>query len=66
MYAIAIALNVSEAWLMGYDDVSMERDAPVVIYDSGREDEFAKLFQKLTTEQQSLIIAQIKGILSNQ
>ncbi|MBP3369458.1 MAG: helix-turn-helix transcriptional regulator [Oscillospiraceae bacterium] len=33
---------------------------------SGRTVEFVTLFEKLTAEQQALIVSQIKGILSNQ
>lgn len=60
---IARHLNVSPAWLFGYD-VAM--DAPTTNDDSGRTAEFVKLFSQLTAEQQHLIISQIKGILSNQ
>lgn len=65
-YLIANALNVSEAWLMGYN-VSMERETtPVSSEEDGRVGEFVGLFGQLTAEQQALIIAQIKGILSAQ
>ena len=65
-YLIANALNVSEAWLMGYN-VSMERETtPVSLEEDGRVGEFVGLFGQLTAEQQALIIAQIKGILSAQ
>ncbi|WP_300611228.1 helix-turn-helix domain-containing protein [uncultured Oscillibacter sp.] len=65
-YLIATALNVSEAWLMGYN-VSMEREtAPASLEEDGRVGEFVGLFGQLTAEQQALIIAQIKGILSAQ
>lgn len=62
---LGMALNVSEVWLMGYD-VPMEREMPVTDKGNGRSVEFIELFQLLTTEQQSLVISQIKGILSNQ
>ena len=65
-YLIASALNVSEAWLMGYN-VSIEREiTPASLEEDGRMREFIGLFSQLTAEQQSLIIAQIKGILSTQ
>lgn len=64
-YMIAKALNVSEAWLMGFD-VPMERKAPASPEESERIKEFADVFGKLTAEQQALIISQIKGILSDQ
>lgn len=62
VYLIARALNVSEAWLMGFD-VPMEKKTPASPEESERIREFSELFGKLTPEQQSLIIAQIKGIL---
>lgn len=61
---LGLALDVSEAWLMGLD-VPMERKiAPASLEEDGRTEEFVGLFGQLTAEQQSLIIAQIKGILS--
>lgn len=62
---LGMALGVSEVWLMGYD-VPMERETPITEKDDGRTAEFIELFQLLTKEQQSLVIYQIKGILSNQ
>lgn len=60
------ALGVSEAWLMGFD-VSPERDqSPNADNSEGRSKEFVELFSLLSAEQQSLIVNQIKGILSNQ
>lgn len=65
-FLIASALNVSEAWLMGFD-VPMERKtAPASLVEDGRVKDFVDLFGKLTAEQQTLIISQIKGILSDQ
>ena len=64
-YLIAQALNVSEAWLMGFD-VPMEKTAPASPEESERIREFSEVFGKLTAEQQALIISQIKGILLNQ
>jgi len=63
---LGMALDVSEAWLMGYE-VPMERYAPILGEGGGgRISEFLDLFSLLTPEQQSLIIHQIKGILANQ
>jgi len=62
---LGMALGVSEAWLMGYE-VPMERYAPTAEEGNGRTSEFVELFGLLTAEQQSLIIQQIKGILTNQ
>lgn len=65
LFKIAVALDVSETWLMGYD-VSPNRNAPVVNNNNKHTSEFIQLFGQLTSEQQKMIIAQIKGILSNQ
>lgn len=63
---LGLALDVSEAWLMGYD-VPMDRNiTPTSNIGSGRAQEFIELFGLLTDEQQKLIIHEIKGILSNQ
>lgn len=63
---LGLALDVSEAWLMGFD-VPMEREiTPASLEEDGRIGEFVDLFGQLTAEQQALIIAQIKGILSAQ
>lgn len=62
---LGMALGVSEVWLMGYD-VPMERETPAATSGNGRTAEFIELFQLLTADQQTLVISQIKGILSNQ
>ena len=63
---LGLALDVSEAWLMGLD-VPMERETtPASLDGDGRIGEFVGLFCQLTGEQQALIIGQIKGILSAQ
>jgi transcriptional regulator with XRE-family HTH domain len=65
-YVIAAALNVSEAWLMGFN-VPMERKtSPASYEEDGRVKDFVELFGRLTAEQQALVISQIKGILSDQ
>lgn len=64
VYLIAKALNVSEAWLMGFD-VSKQRK-PAANSGNGRSAEFAELFNRLTPEQQDFIIASIKGLLQAQ
>lgn len=68
---IALNLGVNPAWLCGIDVpkysnakiISAEK-APVI--SDGRIKEFADLFSQLNPDQQDLIIAQLKGILSNQ
>lgn len=63
---LGLALNVSEAWLMGYD-VPMERSiTPTVETNDGRKAEYIELFDMLTEEQQTFIIASIKGLLAVQ
>ena len=63
-FLIAAALDVSEAWLMGFD-VPMERqNVPASIYESGHTAEFVTLFMQLTETEQKMIVNQIKGILS--
>lgn len=47
-------------------DISAAKNLPAANTSNGRVNEFTDLFTKLTPEQQSLVISQIKGILSNQ
>ena len=60
---LGIALNVSEAWLMGYE-VPMNRETitPATISDDGRTEEFLELFRKMTPEQQDAIMATMRSI----
>lgn len=61
---LGLALDVSEAWLMGYE-VTMERTVtPTAEKSDGRTQEYIELFELLSTEQQALIIHAIKGLLS--
>lgn len=68
---IALNLGVNPGWLCGLDVpkfsnakiISAEK-APTV--SDERMKEFAELFSKLTPDQQDLMIAQLKGIVSNQ
>lgn len=57
----ADALGVSPAYLLYGDDVE---NTPIAEESDERVNEFVDLFSQLTSEQQGLIIAQIKGILS--
>lgn len=61
---LGLCLNVSEAWLMGYD-VPMEREKPTPVTESGPSVEFSNLMSQLTPEERKMIVSQIKGILSN-
>lgn len=64
---LADALNTTPAYLMGWDNDSGKSEAaPTSPEEDGRMREFIELFGKLTADQQALIIAQIKGILSAQ
>ena len=56
------ALNVSEAWLMGYD-VPMERMETAPAQNAERE-EFAKLFSALSPENRQRILDLMKALLS--
>jgi transcriptional regulator with XRE-family HTH domain len=47
-------------------DLSVAKNLPAATKGNGRVEEFVELFDKLTSDQQALIISQIKGILSNQ
>lgn len=58
---IAEALHTTAEHLLGWDE-----EKKPVSKETSRADEFVELFSKLTDEQQKMIIAQIKGILSNQ
>lgn len=63
---LGLALDVSEAWLMGFD-VPMERQtAPTTPEDDERREEYVKLFSQLNTEQQNAVIYIIKGFLGKQ
>jgi len=61
----ANALGVTPTFLLYGENYTKEKNAPVA-YDDKYVNKFINLFSKLSTEQQSLVIAQIKGILSNQ
>ena len=47
-------------------DISAAKNLPAAEKSNGRVNEFVELFSQLTDEQKSLIVSQIKGILSNQ
>jgi len=57
---LAEILDVSPGYLMGWE----ENEKPAAKKDNGLEEKFIELFSELKPEQQSLIIAQIRGILS--
>ena len=66
IYIIAKALNVSEAWLMGYD-VPMERNkkAPEEPQLNEGEKLLLKLFRQVPADQQQLVVQMIRAALGN-
>ena len=63
--AFARVFSITPAELMGYT-VPVGKKTPASPEESERIKEFSELFGRLTPEQQTLIIAQMKGILLNQ
>ena len=65
IYLIAKALDVSEAWLIGYD-VPMERETPPSPTKeelSEGENALLELFNKLPKDQQNLVIQMIRAMV---
>lgn len=67
VYEMAIALNVSETWLMGYD-VPMEREDtpssdPIKLTE--REKIILELFRRIPESQQDVVIRMIRGGLDD-
>lgn len=63
---LGLALNVSEAWLMGFDVPREKQSAPTDEKSGERTEEYIELFNQLNAEQQPFIIHAIKGLLSEQ
>ena len=63
---LGLALNVSEAWLMGFDVPREKQSAPTDEKSGERTEEYIELFNQLNAEQPSFIIHAIKGLLSEQ
>lgn len=64
---IARKLNVSEAWLLGFD-VPKESESIFcenITEEDQRTEEYVQLYKQLNADQQKMIILQIKGILSD-
>lgn len=62
---LGLALNVSEAWLMGYDVPMDRKTAPATTIESdGRLGRIHELAAQLSPEEQDYIICQIKWLLS--
>lgn len=60
---LGMALNVSEAWLMGYD-VPMERKE-LAAHDEPQRDEFIQLFSHLSAEQRQIVLGVMRGFLGS-
>lgn len=61
LFILASALNVSEAWLLGYD-VSSERKEPVPEYDPHIQ-EVTDLFLKLNQEQKQTVLNMLRSFV---
>lgn len=61
IYLLAKALNVSEAWLLGYD-VSSERKEPVPEYDPQIQ-EVTDLFCRLNQEQKQTVLNMLRSFV---
>lgn len=68
VYLIAKALNVSEAWLMGYDVPMERRDNPPTEEDELTDGEkmLLELFRRVPEEQQQLVLQMIRVALGSQ
>ena len=66
IYLIAQALNVSEAWLMGYD-VPMEKEKKLPTEETLTDGEkvMLKLFRQVPEEDQRMLLDMIKAVLGN-
>lgn len=62
---LGLALNVNEAWLMGYNVPPERKEAPITGEGDGQEGEFVQLFNLLSDEQKDLILHAIRGLLSD-
>lgn len=65
MRAVADYFGVNVEWLAGETDIR-ENKTPADPKISGREQEFMQLFERLTPEQQDMILAQLRGVVGNQ
>ncbi len=61
--ALARVLKTTPSVIMGWSEIEEQTEEEKE--QAARTSEFIKVFGKLTTEQQKMIIAQIKGILSD-
>lgn len=61
---LGLALNVSEAWLMGYDVPPERTITPTAEEGDGRIKKYVELFSLLSPEKQDLVLHVIRGLLS--
>lgn len=62
---LGLALNVNEAWLMGYNVPAERKETPITGEGDGQDGEFVQLFNLLSDEQKDLILHAIRGLLSD-
>lgn len=62
---LGAVLDVSEAWLMGYDVPMKKNITPIIESGDERLRELIQLFNIMSNEQKSLLIRLAKGILSD-
>lgn len=69
LYLLAQALNVSEAWLMGYD-VPMDRNAPIKETAptpmTEAEAALLELFKRVPADKQNLVLGMIRAAIESQ
>ncbi len=65
LFLIARALNVSEAWLMGFDVPQERRNSPIPETEDGREVEVKRLFDALSEEGKASALNYLRYLASN-
>ena len=66
IYAMAKVLNVSEAWLMGYDvPMDRQKNSPPAIELTEGEKAILELFRRVPEDQQQLVLQMIRAALGN-
>ncbi len=66
VHAISLALNVSEAWLMGYDAPMERQDSPQQVALTEQEQKLLTLFRQIPEDQQALVAGMIEAALKSQ
>lgn len=65
---LATALNTTPAYIMGWEDeqqTQSDEKKPTLLVEDERTIEFIHLFSQLTSAEQDIFLAQIKGVLSS-